>query len=175
MLPGPPECEPGPEICRYGAAAGSLPAMPAPHVTVSVTVPAPIAEVWEEAARLENHVEWMADAHSIEFVGEQTRGVGTEISVETRVGPLRTTDHMRFTVWEPPRRMAVEHRGVFQGTGEFLLEPLSETSTVFTWDEAIRFPWWMAGPAGAWVARPVLAAIWRRNLRRFRDRFGAAD
>ena len=142
-----------------------------PTVTVSVDVPAPIEQVWEEAAAIERHVEWMADAETIAFVGDQTRGVGTRIDVVTKVGPIRTTDRMSFTAWQEPSLMAVSHEGLFQGTGEFLLESTSESSTRFTWKEAIRFPWWLGGPIGGHVARPVLAAIWRRNLRRFQARF----
>ena len=145
--------------------------MRSPEVVVTVDVTAPVEEVWAEAARLESHVEWMADAHAIEFLTDQEHGVGTRMEVETRIGPLRTKDVMEFTVWAPPHRMAVRHQGLFQGTGEFLLERAAGGSTRFTWRERIEFPWYLGGPLGGWTARPILAAVWRRNLRRFAARF----
>lgn len=142
----------------------------APEIVVSVVVNAPLNAVWEEVARLDTHVEWMADAHSIDFLTEQRDGAGTRIEVETRFGPLRTKDVMEFVAWEPPHRMAVTHQGLFRGTGEFLLEAQGE-STRFTWRERIQFPWYFAGPIGARLARPALASVWRRNLTRLQQRF----
>lgn len=151
--------------------ADSLPAMDA--IQVAVIVNAPIDRVWADAAMIERHVDWMADAHSIDFLTDQHEGTGTRISVETRFGPLRTTDVMEFTAWEPPQRMEVRHRGLFTGAGEFILEEINEHSTKFTWREDIRFPWFLGGPVGATAARPILTAVWRRNLNRFRARFDA--
>ena len=121
-------------------------------------------------ARVEDHVLWMTDARSIEFLGTLRRGVGTRIEVETRIGPLRTTDIMEFTEWVEPSAMGVSHQGLFTGTGRFTLEP-EPPGTRFTWTERLRFPWYLGGPAGAWVARPLLAWIWRRNLRSLAGRF----
>ncbi len=140
-------------------------------VEVSVDIPASREDVWNEVARLEDHVEWMADAHRIDFMTDQRRGVGTRMSVATRFGPLRTSDEMEFTAWEEPRRMAVRHEGLFTGSGEFILDALDESTTRFTWRESIRFPWYFGGPLGAWAARPVFTWVWRRNLDRFRERF----
>ncbi len=140
-------------------------------IEVQVTVPAAAPTVWADVADVSRHVEWMADAHAIEFLTEQQSGVGTRMAVETRVGPLRTTDVMEFTAWEPPRRMAVRHAGLFTGTGEFLLEPIDDGSTRFTWRETIRFPWFLGSRLGAMAARPILTAVWRRNLKRFAERF----
>ncbi|MCB2222633.1 MAG: SRPBCC family protein [Actinobacteria bacterium] len=139
-------------------------------VTVSVHLTAPPAEVWDDVARLDRHVEWMADARTIEFTGDRSEGEGTTMAVETRIGPFRTTDLMEVTSWEPPRRIAVEHRGLFTGRGAFTLEP-EGGGTRFTWSEHIAFPWFLGGPAGAWAARPVLRWVWRRNLRRLAARF----
>jgi hypothetical protein len=148
----------------------TLAAVPLPDITVAVDLPAAVDEVWAEAARLESHVEWMADAHSIEFLSAQRQGVGTRMQVETRVGPLRTKDVIEVVAWEPPHRIAVTHQGLFQGTGQFLLDS-HDVGTRFTWEEQLRFPWFLGGPIGARIARPILAWVWRRNLRRFRSRF----
>jgi hypothetical protein len=86
------------------------------------------------------------------------------MDVLTRVGPLRTRDRIEVTVWDPPRRIGVNHRGIVQGTGEFILTDLGGGYTSFTWKERLRFPVWLGGVVTAWLARPVLAWIWRRNL-----------
>ncbi len=140
-------------------------------ITASVTIPAPIDEVWAEVAAIERHPEWMKDARSLRFLTEHTRGQGTRIAVETRVGPLRTTDVMEFTEWKPPHTMAVVHRGLVGGSGRFSLEEAPGGATAFRWREELEFPWWFGGPVGAWMARPILSRIWRSNLERLRDRF----
>ncbi|MBT8211655.1 MAG: SRPBCC family protein [Acidimicrobiia bacterium] len=137
---------------------------------VSVDIPAPPSAVWADIADVGSHVEWMADAEEIRFLSEQHSGVGTRMEVLTRVGPLSTTDIMEFTAWEPPHRMAIRHEGLVTGEGEFLLEEIPE-GTRFIWSERLTFPWYAGGPATALAATPVLAAIWRRNLKRLAARF----
>jgi carbon monoxide dehydrogenase subunit G len=142
-------------------------------VTVAVLIAAPLDRVWEAAADLEAHGQWMADVEAIRFSGESRRGAGTRVEVATRVGPLTTLDAMEVTAWEPPRRIAVRHLGLVSGEGEFRLDPVGG-GVMFSWSEDIRFPWRLGGPLGALAARPVLAGIWRRNLRRLKRRLEAA-
>ncbi len=156
---------------RSGGRSPTMPGVEHPEVVVYTQIPAPIESVWLEAAKVDEHVEWMADAHQLDFMSDQREGVGTKIEVETRFGPLRTTDEMEFVEWEPPHRMAVVHRGLFQGMGAFEFATAGPNDTSMTWRERIEFPWYFGGLIGAWVARPVLRWVWRRNLRRFRDRF----
>jgi carbon monoxide dehydrogenase subunit G len=139
-------------------------------IEVGVTIPATPEEVWKDVAVLENHVEWMADAESIEFLSETNRGVGTKMKVLTRVGPLRTTDVMEFTAWDAPHRMAIHHQGLVTGEGAFTLEP-TDGATRFTWRETLTFPWYLGGPITEFFAAPVLRQIWKRNLRRLAARF----
>jgi hypothetical protein len=108
----------------------------------------------------------MADAAAIRFTGDRRAGVGTTFECETRIGPLRTTDLMEVTEWRERRAMGVRHVGLFTGTGRFLLRRSPRGRTRLTWDEDLRFPWWLGGPVGAVVAAPVLRAVWRGNLRR---------
>ena len=140
-------------------------------IRVSVSIPASPEAVWDEVAQVERHVEWMADAESIEFIGDQTRGKGTRMRVATRVGPLRTMDVMEFTDWEPPRRMAIRHEGLVTGEGEFVLEP-DGSGTRFTWQETLTFPWYVGGPITEFFAAPVLRWVWQRNLAGLVARFG---
>ena len=138
-------------------------------------VAAPPAEVWRRLADIDDHVTWMADAAAITFTGDRRTGVGTVFECETRLGPLRTTDVMEITEWREAAAMGVRHRGLFTGTGRFELSPAGEGGTVLSWEEDLVFPWWLGGPLGAWVARPVLRAVWRGNLRRFAGLVTAAD
>jgi hypothetical protein len=139
-------------------------------VAVTIVVPRPRSAVWAELERIEDHAEWMRDALSIRFVGERRRGVGTRFECDTKVGPIRLTDLMEITGWEAGSTMAVRHSGVVTGSGRFLLEDGPGTDTTVSWEEQLTFPWWMGASLGAMVAKPLLAAIWRGNLRRLRAR-----
>lgn len=140
------------------------------RITVETFLAAPPESVWADLARLDTHVEWMADAERLDFESDRREGPGTRIRVATRLGPFRTSDVMTFTTWDPPREMAVSHQGLFTGEGRFRLDPVPG-GTRFRWEETIRFPWYLGGPIGAIAARPVLAAVWRGNLRRLARRF----
>lgn len=139
-------------------------------IELEVTVSATREACWAELERLEDHVEWMADAVAIDFHGGQRRGLGTTFSCETKIGPLRTTDEMHVVRWVELEAIGVEHRGLFTGVGEFSLAGPPSGPTTLRWREEIRFPWWAFGPLGALVARPVLKLVWRGNLERLRAR-----
>jgi carbon monoxide dehydrogenase subunit G len=139
-------------------------------VRVETTVDAPTPQVWRHLADIADHVTWMADAASIRFRGERRSGVGTAFECETRLGPLRTLDVMEVTEWREGEAMGVRHTGLFTGTGRFELRPAGPGRTQLSWNEDLRFPWWLGGVVGAAVARPVLRAVWRGNLRRFAAR-----
>lgn len=136
---------------------------------VSVDIRASLAEVWDRVAHLEGHVEWMREARSIRFLGERRSGVGTRMEVETRLGPLRTRDLIEISAWEPLRRIGVLHAGAVTGRGEILLEPLPGGSTRLTWEEELRFPWWLGGRLGERLADPWLRRMWRADLERLRQ------
>ena len=136
------------------------------RITVSIELNASPAHVWSIVEPIERHVDWMADAVAIRFETEQTRGVGTSFLCDTKVGPIKLTDHMRITEWVPGEAMGVEHTGLVTGTGIFTLAPLDEgRRTRFTWSEDLKFPWWLGGRLGELVGgNLVMKAIWRRNL-----------
>jgi carbon monoxide dehydrogenase subunit G len=136
------------------------------RIRVRATIDAPRDAVWTRLADIADHVQWMADASAIRFTGERRSGVGTAFECETRIGPLRTTDAMEVTEWREGRSLGVRHAGVVSGAGRFVLDDGGPASTSVTWDERLRFPWWLGGPVGGLVAAPVLHLVWRGNLRR---------
>lgn len=137
------------------------------RISVSNEIDAPPARVWSVIEPIERHVDWMVDAASIRFDGEQRRGVGTRFVCETRIGPITLHDRMEITDWEPERRMGVRHAGVVTGGGVFELTPIDlDRRTRFVWTEELRFPWYLGGRLGELVGGEwILKWIWRRNLR----------
>ncbi len=130
-------------------------------IRVATTIDAPPEVVWSNLADVGSHVEWMLDAEAIRFTSPQRQGVGTTFDCDTRLGPFRLTDRMEVTEWDEGRVMGVRHAGLVKGEGRFTLAPVDGGHhTRFTWEERLAFPWSLTGP--------VLAAIWRRNLRRLK-------
>ena len=140
-----------------------------PGIAVEVVIDAPVPFVWTDLEDISSHVEWMQDAEEIRFLSDKKRGVGTRFVCDTVVGPIKMTDIMEITTWDHASAMGVRHQGIVGGVGEFALRP-SGSNTVFSWVEKLSFPWYFAGPVGALVARPILKAIWRGNLRRLKAR-----
>ncbi len=138
------------------------------RITVSIELAASPARVWQIVEPVERHVDWMADAVAIRFTNSQTRGVGTAFDCDTKVGPIKLTDHMEITEWVPEKSMGVKHVGIVTGTGVFTIEPLGNGQyTKFTWSEKLTFPWWLGGPIGEVIGgNIVMKAIWRRNLKK---------
>jgi len=141
------------------------------RLRVSTVVDAPPDVVWEDLRDLGSHVEWMPDAVEIRFTSATIEGVGTTFDCETKVGPIRLTDRMEVTRWEPGLAIGIRHVGVVTGDGVIRLSPFRDHQTKVTWTERLVFPWWMAGPVGAWVAVPVLTRVWRGSMRNLAGRF----
>jgi carbon monoxide dehydrogenase subunit G len=139
-------------------------------IHVSIEIPRPPEVVWADVEQLETHAEWMADAVRIDFDGDRRRGVGTTMKVLTKLGPLRTIDVLRVLSWEPPHTIGVRHEGLVSGTGEFRLHAIAN-GTRFHWIEDLVMPWYFGGRVVALAAKPILAALWRRNLKRLAARF----
>src|SRR5262245_43944857 len=138
------------------------------EIELCAGIPAAPDVVWAVVEPIHTHTRWMADAERITFIGPQMQGVGTEFGCRTVIGPLRTTDRMRITEWEPGVAMGIEHRGAVAGRGRFTLAA-TPGGTRFCWREALTFPWWMGGPLGERAAKPVFERIWRANLARLRE------
>jgi hypothetical protein len=133
-------------------------------IAVETIIWAPPSVVWATVEDIASHVEWMHDARAITYTSTQRQGVGTTFDCLTRLGPLRTTDRMVITEWEPEQTMGVRHEGLVTGTGAFRLEALDGGRTRFSWQETLKFPLWLGGPVGERVGSPILRSVWKRNL-----------
>lgn len=140
------------------------------RVRVSIIIDASPERVWATVRDIASHVTWMDDAEAIRYTSPGHEGVGTTFDCHTRVGPFRLTDRMEVTEWSEGSAMGIRHVGLVEGTGLFTLRSARRGRTRFTWDERLRFPWWMGGGPGSVVAAPVLRRIWRRNLANLKRR-----
>jgi carbon monoxide dehydrogenase subunit G len=143
------------------------------RIECAITLGADPDTVWRHLDDVSTHTTWMRDAAEITFHSEQHSGVGTEFLVLTKIGPLRNRDLVHVTRWEPGAFLGIEHHGSVTGSGDFQLEA-DGSGTRFTWVEILTFPWWMGGVIAERIAKPVLAHVWRGNLRRLRAIVGGA-
>jgi len=137
-------------------------------IRVATTIAASPETTWAAVEQIDSHVAWMADAESITFTTPQRSGMGTAFDCQTRIGPMRLVDAMAITQWVPNEAMGVDHRGVVRGSGVFRLRRLTGGRTRFSWEERLTFPWWLGGPVGEQIARPVLTRLWHGNLTRLK-------
>jgi hypothetical protein len=135
------------------------------RIRVSTVIDASPEEVWEEVRHIDRHTDWMADAVEIRFTSTRRSGVGTTFDCLTKVGPLRLTDKMEITEWRDGKVMGVSHVGLVTGTGRFTITRAKGGRTRFSWEERLRFPWWMGGPVGGVFGGRIMKRIWVRNLR----------
>ncbi len=140
-------------------------------IKVSTIINAPLKTVWNEVSRLENHINWMNDAEKIDFLSENNTGIGTEMKVLTKIGPIKLYDYMTVTEWVNENTIAVDHIGIVTGKGEFKLEEIDENNTKFNWEETLKFPLYLGGIIGEFFGAPILKLIWRKNLKNLKELF----
>ena len=131
----------------------------------AAVIGAPRERVWSVVSDWERQASWMPDVSRIEVRGPE-RELGASMTVRTKVfGIPAATDLVRVIVWEPPRRLVVDHVGVVTGTGQWRLDPVDERSTRFTWIEEIRMMPPVLGSIALWLYAPWQRWMLRRSIR----------
>jgi carbon monoxide dehydrogenase subunit G len=134
--------------------------------SLRTTISASVADVWKHLSDLSSHTRWMADAVTITWVTDATSGVGAVMDCKVPVGFLSITDRMRVTEWTVGESITVSHEGAVRGIGRFRIAA-ANGRTRLDWTEALIFPWWMGGPIGGWLSRPLLQRRFRIDLAAF--------
>jgi hypothetical protein len=83
---------------------------------------------------------------------------------------------VEVTAFEPPRRFAIRHAGLFTGEGLITLEPgVGGTTTIVRWDETLVPP--LIPVLGAIALAPVLRSVFQADLHRLKRlvETGSAD
>jgi carbon monoxide dehydrogenase subunit G len=134
------------------------------RVSASTELAVPPQEAWRRVLAWEEQVAWMKDAHSIRVLTSHHEGVGVVVAVRTRVlGVPLLTDHLEITLWDPPRRLVMAHRGLVRGVGEWLVEPAGQGAR-FTWTEDLGLPVPVLGELALLAYRPLMRRLMRRSL-----------
>jgi hypothetical protein len=125
------------------------------RVSASAVVPLAPEGLWDVLVRWEDQARWMRDADEVRVLTAHRTGVGVGLAVRTRV--------LEVTLWDPPRRLAIGHRGVVRGHGAWTLRP-EGSGTRITWSETLSLPVPVLGELPLLAYRPVQRRLMRRSL-----------
>lgn len=136
------------------------------EIVSTVDIAAAPDEVWAVIADIGSQPEWMHDLKRVRILTESPIGVGTRALGTVRILGISVEDPIEITVFEPPSRYAIDHRGLFVGTGTIELTP-TPAGTHVRWTEVLVPP--VLPYLGAIIQRPILGATFQADLDRLRD------
>ena len=132
-------------------------------IELDAILPGPPDVVWPIITDWENQHLWMHEASDFVVTSPHREGLGVEATATIRLGGIRTRDPIRVDVWDPQRRLGIEHGGWVKGRGDLRLERI-DGRTRFRWREELRPPWGVIGTIGLRAYRPLLARTFRRDI-----------
>jgi hypothetical protein len=134
------------------------------RVSAQIELGLPPGEAWRRVLAWEDQITWIEDAVSVRVLTSHRGGVGVIVAVRTRVlGVPLLTDRLEVTLWDPPRRLVMAHRGLVRGVGEWLLQPVGG-GTRFSWTEDLALPVPILGELLLLMYRPFMNRLMRSSL-----------
>ena len=139
------------------------------RVEREIFLPVPADAVWASLVDWEAQRRWMQDAVRVDVLSEAREGVGTRLSVKTRVlGVPMFTERLEVVAWEPPSLMRIAHRQFIRGEGTWRIDSTSEGAR-FTWTEEVSLPGRRIGELALVAYRPFGRRLMRVNRFRWRS------
>ena len=132
---------------------------------MAATLPGPPEVVWDLITDWEHQDDWMLEASDFVVLGSQREGIGVEAEATIKIGGVKTRDRIRVVGWEPLRLLSIAHEGWVAGRGELFLTPIGRDRTHMFWREELVPPLGVLGSIGMTLFKPLMARIFRRDLR----------
>lgn len=121
--------------------------------------------MWGLLADIERQPEWMHDLKSVRLLTPPPVGVGTRAIGTVRILGISVSDPVEIVEFEPPRRFAIAHEGLFTGHGLITLEPGADgTTTIVRWEESLLAP--VLPNLAALLQYPVFRQVFQADLHR---------
>ncbi|MFN2525725.1 MAG: SRPBCC family protein [Actinomycetota bacterium] len=135
-------------------------------IEISAVMPGPPEVVWDLLTDWEHLGDWMLEGSDFEVLSAHREGVGVRARATISIGGLTTRDEIEVAVWEPGRRLEIEHLGWVRGRGRLDLLPLEGNATRLDWREELRNPQLGAlGSIGLTLFQPLMRRVFERDLR----------
>ena len=134
-----------------------------PEINLTIEIAAPRSAVWAYASDIARQPEWMHEMKRVEMLTPPPVGPGSRGRATVRIFGISTTDDVVITEFDPPGIFAIRHEGKFVGEGLLRFTAIDESRTRIDWMEYLRPP--LFANIGGFVQRPILAAIFRSDLR----------
>lgn len=120
---------------------------------------------WRLLTDWERQSDWMLEMSDVVVTSAHREGIGVEAEATVRVGGISTRDVVRVDVWEPNVHLGIVHAGWVSGRGDIHLTEMEDGRTWMDWREQLVPPLGPLGALGLMAFRPLLARIFRRDLR----------
>ncbi|MBW3595466.1 MAG: SRPBCC family protein [Actinobacteria bacterium] len=136
---------------------------------MAATVAAPPEVVWRLVTDWERQGDWMLEASDFVVTSPHREGVGVEAEATIRIGGIETRDRIRVSVWDPPRRLVIDHLGWVTGHGEIYLARSGPGRSRAFWREELHPPLGLLGALGLIAFKPLMRRIFERDIEVLRD------
>lgn len=137
-----------------------------PVVTeVGEMMPGPPGVVWDLITDWERQGDWMLEASDFVVTSEHREGVGVTAEATVTIGGITTRDKVRVVVWEPSRRLVIEHGGRVTGRGDLHLTQLGPDRTHLFWTEQLAPPLGVLGALGISAFKPLMRRVFKRDIK----------